>query len=292
VRLKLKAARAADSGAWKKDATFTVAGLKAPPAEVAEAGLRCLWDDEIEVPANRTGLQHGVIYVRNLEITPRVDDSGEAQDTVPDAQQACPGDLEEAEVSGNQLRWLCGDITWEREEADSGKITASNVFVILRNNQGAEAICWSKFEEQTPADHAGTPFVFDLINGGQPCREDLNNPKQDLWNLMNWITFRPAQYEGVQPLVKFCQHESGQASFGESSAIPVTDEDSWAQNKTLGWNLYLMNPSSQVEPPKITVKLKGDANLEVALKELPNPALGDTPLVPPGSGTCPVAAPG
>jgi hypothetical protein len=75
--------------------------------------------------------------------------------------------------------------------------------------------------------------------------------------------------------------------FGKSSAIPLTDEDSWDQNNTLGLTLYIMNPTSLVEPPRATVKVKGDKDWKVELKDLPNPALGDTPLVQPGLGSCP-----
>jgi len=280
VTIKLKAATGEEGGGSKKDENYTVVELKAPPPARLSPQVQCVWDQESEVL-----LEHGVVFVRNLEFLPRprVGDSG-SEEELKLHPTSCPKDDEEGL---NQLRWLCGDITWDEADSESGRATASSVFIILRSSLGDEARCWSRFEEHTPPDSESTPFFFDLIDGGLPCRKELTKPKQKLWNLMNWITFLPSRYHGVQPLVKFCAHTGGQTLFGKSTAIPQMDTTSWDQNNTLGWTIYIVNPSSFPEAPRVTVKVKGDNNWKVTLRELANPTLGDTPLVPPGSGSCP-----
>ena len=190
----------------------------------------------------------------------------------------------------SELRLFCADVTWESLASDAEGITADSVFLILRHSHEDEAKCWSKVERHASPDSLGSPFTFDLVPQGRPCHEDLTDPEQILWNLMNWNTFEPARYQGVQPLVKFCPHESGQVLFDKRSAVPLQHRESWEQNRTSGWTLYVMNPSSDAAPPRVTVKFKGDQFWKVKLHELPNSTVGDTPLAPLGSSGCPETA--
>lgn len=284
VKIKLKAT--SENGGQKKDKYYTLSALEATPPKSVSPSLQCFWDNETDIPEGGR-MEHGVVYTKTLEVTQRPAGTGSEFSGAPDTTHPkCFQEEDESTISSAPGNWLCGDVTWEVEESDSGKITANNVFIILRisEGEGGKAKCWSRFEAQTSTDSEGTPFEFNLKRG-RPCQQELTTPEQNLWNLMNWTTFIPSRYQGVQPLVKFCAHENGQTLFGRSSAIPRMYEESWDQNNTLGMTLYIMNPSSFVEPPRVTVKLKGDKNWKIELKDLPNPALGDTPLVSPGS--CP-----
>ena len=175
-------------------------------------------------------------------------------------------------------------MTWEAEKAASGLVTADVVFVILRGTAGNRSMCWSNFEYQTPTDDPDSQFQFK-IEDGEPCDEELSEKGnlQNLWNLMNWNTFIPAQYQFVEPLVKFCMDAGGQTMFGESTAIPQVVSRSWTQDKIRLWTLYVMNPTSLVEPPKATVKLKGDEKNMVEIHDFSDNSLSGPPLVSCGS---------
>ena len=271
---------------WKKDRTYSVDRLELPHPRTAIPRLQCGWDSETDIPRDEGGLEHGVIYVRRLEITERpAEDATGAQSLEDIGHYGCP--MQRDDATETHLRTLCGDVTWERTTAESEALTADSVFIILRHSLEEEAQCWSRVERHSSPDSVGSPFTFDLLEGGQPCPLELADPEQTLWNLMNWSTFEPARFQGVQPLVKFCSQEGGQTLFGRHSAVPLPLEESWEQNRTPGWTFYILNPSSDAAPPRVTVKLKGDQFWKVDLQDLPNTTLGDTPLAPPGSEGCP-----
>ena len=271
---------------WKKDKTYTVDRLDLPHPQIAAPHLQCGWDTEKDIPGEEGGLEHGVLYVRRLHLSHRAGDEDPGTQVIEDiGHYGCPREREDAMET--RLRLLCGDVTWERTRTDNGDITADSVFIILRHSLEEESNCWSKVERHSSADSLGTPFTFNLEEGGRPCHEELADPGQTLWNLMNWNTFEPARYQGVQPLVKFCPHESGQTLFDQRTAVPLLVRESWEQNRTPGWTIYILNPSSAAAAPRVTLKFRGDQFWKVELQELPNTTLGDTPLVPPGSSGCP-----
>ncbi|MCY4364976.1 MAG: hypothetical protein OXE17_01925 [Chloroflexi bacterium] len=275
-----------EAHSWKKDQTYSVERLELPLPQAVVPRVQCGWDIEMDIPQEDGGLEHGLIYVRRLNLLhrPPGDEAGGelGRDT---GHYGCPREREDALEL--RLRTVCGDVTWERISTEEGNVTADNVFIILRHNTEEGARCWSRVELHSSPDSVGTPFTFDLVNGGRPCHEKLADPEQTLWNLMNWNTFEPARYQGVQPLVKFCPHESGQVLFDRHSAVPYWLSDSWEQNRTPGWTLYILNPSPDAAPPRVTVKLKGDQFWIAHLQELPNTTLGDTPLASAGSRNCP-----
>ncbi|MDE2843017.1 MAG: hypothetical protein OXN21_06510 [Chloroflexota bacterium] len=271
---------------WKKDETISVQRLELPHPRLSMPYVQCGWDTELDIPAEEGGLEHGVLYVRRVEISPRTTEDGSYEDvSVGAGHYGCPNWREYALES--ELRLICSDVTWEALDSGQEGITADTVFLILRHSHEGEARCWSRVERHASPDSLGSPFTWDLHSEGRPCHEELTDPQQILWNLMNWNTFEPARYEGVQPLVKFCPHESGQALFDRKSAVPLPQMESWGQNRTSGWTLYVLNPSSDAAPPRVTVKFKGDQFWRVELRELPNSTVGDTPLVPQGSSGCP-----
>ena len=283
VRLK-----AVDSSphSWKKNEVFSVNRLDLPHPQLTIPRVQCGWDIELEIPKDKGGLEHGLLYVRHLDISPRIaEEDGEGNNRGNIGHYGCPDHRDNALAS--ELRLLCADVTWEPLTSGAAEIAADNVFLILRHSHEGEARCWSKVEGHASPDSLGSPFTLDLVSQGRPCHEELTDPEQILWNLMNWNTFEPARYQGVQPLVKFCPNESGQALFDDRSAVPLQHVESWQQNRTSGWTLYVLNPSSDAAPPRVTVKLKGDQFWTVDLHELPNSTVGDTPLAPPGSGGCP-----
>ena len=274
---------------WKKDKTYAVDRLELPHPQTVVPRLQCGWDTETEIPREDGGLEHGLLYVRRLNLSHRPTGDETGAEFVQDiGHYGCP--MEREDALETRLRTLCGDVTWDRTSVESGDVTADNVFIILRHSLEEESRCWSRVERHSSPDSLGTPFTFDLVEDGRPCHEELADPEQTLWNLMNWNTFEPARYQGVQPLVKFCPHASGQALFDRHSGVPLPLPESWEQNRTPGWTFYILNPSSGAAPPRVTVKLKGDQFWKVELQELPNTTPGDTPLVPPGSSGCPDAA--
>ena len=270
---------------WKKDKTFAVDRVEPPHPLTSVPRLQCGWDSETDIPREEGGLEHGLIYVRRLHISHRAPGGESDADFLEDTgHYGCPREREDALESG--LRILCGDVTWDRTRTESGDMTADSVFIILRHSLDEEARCWSRVERHSPPDSVGTPFTFDLVSGGVPCHLELSDPEQTLWNLMNWSTFEPARYQGVQPLVKFCQGESGQALFDRHTAVPLPVAESWEENRTPGWTFYILNPSSDAPSPGVTVKLRGDQFWKLELQDLPNTTVGDTPLVPAGSEEC------
>lgn len=276
---------------WEKDETISVRRLELPHPRLSFPYVQCGWDTELDIPTEEGGLEHGVLYVRRLEISPRTTEDGSYEDVSNGAgHYGCPNWREDALQS--ELRLICADVTWEASVSGDEGVTANSVFLILRHSHEGEALCWSKVERHASPNSLGTPFTWDLNSEGRPCHEELTDPEQILWNLMNWSTFEPARYQGVQPLVKFCPHESGQTLFDKKSAVPLQHMESWEQNRTSGWTLYVVNPSSDAAPPRVRVKLKGDQFWKVELHQLPNSTVGDTPLVPPGSGGCPQTATG
>ena len=71
VSVRLKAVDSSPHS-WRKNDAFSVQKLELPPPKVTVPRLQCGWDTKTDIPKKEGGLEHGQLYVRLLEISPRI----------------------------------------------------------------------------------------------------------------------------------------------------------------------------------------------------------------------------
>jgi hypothetical protein len=235
--------------------------LNAESEQVSASTDRCgtQWDDAVTlIGRNENGIEHGTVFVRPLEVSPR---------------EGAPS---------QPIQEVLIEATWGKGEG--GGIIAERVFIVLRDGHGN---CWTTVQGQTSEHDPETMSELPVASQQDSCRDQLAG--QLLWNFINWNTFEPSAYEGVQPLVRFCPHQQGTTLFSELDAVPRVFEPSWEANTTQGWNLYIINPDYIAAPPQVTLKVRGDDNWQLKIIEPANSSLGAPPLVP--ASTCDAPSP-